>query len=173
GFLARRLRVERAGEAARGLGLRVLVEERTHLGAERGFFRRVVEVHVLLPRLVLAPLVRPGPGSPPSCRRSSRARTERVRVRGSLPPHCAPYTGPGGGALAMTSCTASPTSRGSYLRPMSFAGPCCQPSATLMWPPHTSNTRPVTSQSSLPSQTTSGDTLDGSFSSQPSGLSPE
>src|SRR5690606_10251362 len=34
GFLARRLRVERAGEAARGLGLRVLVEERTHLGAE-------------------------------------------------------------------------------------------------------------------------------------------
>ena len=40
----------------------------------------------------------------------------------------------------------SPTSAGSQRAPLSTCGPCCQPSATEIMPPSTSNTRPVTSR---------------------------
>ena len=39
----------------------------------------------------------------------------------------------------------APTSAGSQRAPLSRLGPCCQPSATEIMPPSTSNTRPVTS----------------------------
>ena len=80
----------------------------------------------------------------------------------------APYTGAGGGALASNSRTAGPTALGSHRAPRSTLRSCCQPSAIEIMPPSTSNTRPVTSAASaLPSHTTSGEMLAGSFASKP------
>jgi hypothetical protein len=57
---------------------------------------------------------------------------------------------------------------GSQRSPLSADGPCCQPSATEITEPSTSNTRPVTSrESALPSHTTSGEMFAGSLRSNP------
>src|SRR6478752_9617446 len=78
--------------------------------------------------------------------------------------HDAPYTGAGGGAFASNSRMATPTASGSHRAPRSMRGPCCQPSATEIMPPSTSNTRPVTpAESALPSHATSGEMLAGSL----------
>ena len=82
----------------------------------------------------------------------------RVRAR-----HCVPYTGAGAGAFASSSRTAgADVGRFPARAAGRRCGPCCQPSATEIMPPSTSNTRPVTSRdSALPSHTTSGEMLRG------------
>ena len=52
--------------------------------------------------------------------------------------------GPAAGPSPAVSRTVAPSSDGSQRAPLSSCGPCCQPSATEMMPPSTSNTRPVT-----------------------------
>ena len=87
-------------------------------------------------------------------RAASRRSTHRSRASAPAPRRGAGVRGrllravdrvPAAGPSASSSRTAAPSSAGSQRAPLSTCGPCCQPSATEILPPSTSNTRPVTS----------------------------
>ena len=105
---------------------------------------------------------------------SERGQGTRLPAPGQSAPGC--RVSPGGRACRRSGRPArpgrgrsSPSSAGSQRAPLSAAGPSSQPSSTVMRPPATAKTRPVTSfDSALPSQTTSGAMLSAASSSNAS-----